>query len=508
MTPETIAKSPRELRGARLGPPLLASLALVTLLASTLPQQTVNWRESDVLMVGRNACRGVSTLLYPRIDHQGPEPRITGMELPLLNHLASGIACGAPGQVLAGRLLTLAFGVIGIFAWWAFIRRRLAPPAAWVALATLAFSPIYFFYSRVIQPDVPSLVAGLVALALMDWALPEGQPTRWGGYLASAAVLAVGGLVKVPVLVFGLPLLALLVERRWNSMRSATGSALWLLPLAYAAYAPVSLGAPLAWLRHARQLQERHGVRYFFLGEDLGALARSWVDPTFYWRIYGQSLFDSYAFPLVSALGCAALLLGWRRAPSVLRALVLAAVAFFFLAGESAAWHTSYGLIAVPAIAWSAGVGLEALTRLAPSLQRPLAVGLLLSSVVGYGYWRTRGWRTPRQSAESFALAKADLDRRAPRAPLLVVSDGDPKLFWYLDRRGESVPAAVLAARLAVPPWPAAIAIDVTRTSGADLDGARKALERLPFEAISRWPEVEVWVRPPAVTGPRHEEPN
>lgn len=96
MTPGTIAKSPRELRRARLGPPLRASLALVTLLASTLPQQTVNWRESDVLMVGRNACRGVSSLLYPRIDHQGPEPRITGMELPLLNHLASGIAPRGP----------------------------------------------------------------------------------------------------------------------------------------------------------------------------------------------------------------------------------------------------------------------------------------------------------------------------------------------------------------------------------------------------------------------------
>ncbi len=480
-------------RLARFGPPLVASLGLVLLLASTLSARTVNWREADVLMVGRNACRGVSTLFFPRIDHQGAEPRITGMELPLLNQAAASFACGGPGQVLAARLLNLALGVLGVFAWWSFIRRRLSPPGAWVALVTLTFSPIYFFYARTIQPDVPSLVAGLVALALMDLALPDARPTRWAVYVASAGAMAVGGLVKVPVLVFGLPLLVLLVERRWAEVREAAGARRWLLVSGYATYAPLALGAPMAWLQHARHLQEAYGVRYFFLGDGLASLAKSWVDPSFYWRIYGQSLFDSYAFPLVSALACAFLIVAWRRAPKVLRALAVATVAFFFLAGESAAWHTSYGLIAVPAIAWAAGAGFDLVQARAPALRGPLAVGVVVASVVGYGFWRTRGWRTPREAIESLDLAKALLDQHAPGAALFVVSDGDPKMFWYLDRRGEIVPPSVGRERLGPVPL-APVAIDVTRMRGADLETARAGLARLALVPLAQRVEVELWV--------------
>jgi hypothetical protein len=136
---------------------------------------------------------------------------------------------------------------------------------------------------------------------------------------------------------------------------------------------------------------------------------------------------------------------------------VVATVAFFFLAGESDAWHTSYGLIAVPAIAWAAGAGFALAQARVAALRGPLVVGVVLASVVGYGFGR-HGWRTPREAIESLDAAKALLDRIAPGAPLFVVSDGDPKMFWYLDRRGEIVPQTAVQERLGSMSPPPAVA--------------------------------------------------
>lgn len=145
---------------------------------------------------------------------------------------------------------------------------------------------------------------------------------------------------------------------------------------------------------------------YFYLGGTLPLLVSAWTDPSYYQRIYVQALFDIYASPLVSALGVGLLLFGWKRCPAAIRALAVAAILFFFLAGESAAWHDSYGATAVPALALGTGAAVDRLVpRVAPRW-RLAVLALLLVTLPAYGAWRTRKWGYPAGLTQDYARAR------------------------------------------------------------------------------------------------------
>jgi hypothetical protein len=463
--------------------------AVVLLLAPSLTDRMVNWRESDVLMVGRNFCRGNNPLWLPEINQAGDGPGITGMEFPLLNFIGGHLACGGAAQVFVSRLLILAFGLLGLFSLASLARRHLGVAGAWTAIVGYAFSPVVFLYARTNQPDIPSLSLGLLALELFDRSLPDNAPTRWPLYLGSAVAMALGALIKLPIITYGLPLVLWLYFRRGKAA---------LRPSAYWLYLPLSVLPPLAWYAYAKALQDRYGVHYFYLGTSFPALVASWLDPSFYKRIYVQRLFDSYACPLISALGVGFLIARWRQTPGWIRALAISAIVFFFLGGESAAWHTSYGLVAVPAVVLSAGAAVDALLARARSTVwlHVTAVGLVL--VAAFGLWRTRSWFSPSEASVPFEEAKQRLDGvSAADERMVVISDGDPKVLWYLDRKGW-----VLGADIAGQ-WfgeghkpPRMAAVDVTRLKTPQLrEAARTALTQSGYRPIFEHAQVELWTR-------------
>lgn len=458
----------------------------------SLTGQAVNWRESYVLMVGRDLCRGEGTLWLPRVDTVAEGPGTTGMEFPLLNRAASALSCGGPGQVIAARTLTLLLAVLGIgaVAWLAF--RELPPEAASVAVVAFAFSPLVLFYGRTIQPDVPALSLALISLALMEVSLSKDRPTRWGLYFLSAATMALGALVKLPVLVYGLPLLALLWSRRGRE--AIPDWRYWL-------YLPISLAPPAVWYWHARTLQQHYGLYDFALGASLPELLRTWTSGRFYRSIFVQQLFDIYAFPLVSALAVGSLIARWRGTPLWLRAMALSAVVCFFIAGSTAAWHFSYGLVAVPPLALAAAMGFQRLlTRVPGARGRAAILGAALVAAAAYGPWRTRKWFAAAAVVPPIDAMKAAVDPRlATDERVLVLSGGDPKLLWYLDRKGRVVGGNLGAWLGPTAPSPAAVVID---TGGARdwVPVARVALTTADYQPIFQHPAVEVWL--PASHGP------
>jgi hypothetical protein len=460
----------------------------IALLWPSLSIQSVNWRESDVLMVGRNLCRDEATLWLPRINQAGDGPGITGMEFPLLNQLGAAIACAGPQQVVAARVLSLFFGILAILCFAILAARHFRREGAYIALAGFAFSPIVFYYGRIVQPDIPSLAMALLALTLFDASVWPGRATQWLPYFGSAAAMALGALIKIPVLVYGLPMVALLWTRRGRE--AVRDWRYWL-------YLPIALAPPLVWYLHARALQDLYGVRYFFLGASAQSLLQSWVDPSFYKRIFLQRMFDSYACPLLSALALGYLALRWRRVPAWMRWMALSAVIFFFLGGESAAWHTCYGLIAVPPLALIAGSAAQDLLTRVPHWKWAV---LLLSCalVAGYGVWRTSHWFASTESSLPFQDAKRSLDSRlAQQDRILVISDGDPKLLWYLDRKGWLRNSNVIEWLKEIGDRrPPAVAIDRTRPRRPMQAG--DPLAAFGYSEIFRDEEtVEIWARGP-----------
>ena len=455
------------------------------LLIPTLADPMVNWRDADVLSVGRNFCRERAPLWLPRIDARGDQTGITGMEFPILNFVEGLLACHGLPQTQVARVLTLLVSCLGIASLLLLARDLLGVTAAAVATTAFAFSPLVLFYSRTTQPDVPSVALALCSLWLLSRSLAT-ESTGWGWYLLSALLMALGALIKLPAIVFGLPALALLYERRqWSAARK----------LGYWLYLPIATLPPLIWYWHARDLQERYGARYFFLGDSLHSLWAAWTRPGFYNRIFVQALFDSYAFPIVSAMAVLAYLLYWRKMPLWIRAMAIASVIFFFLAGDFAAIHTSYGMVAVPAIALGAGFGVDRF--LATRRYRTALLVSLIGCTCYYGWWRTRRWFAPKDAAVPYLQAATDLNRLTGSGErIAIVSDGDPKGLWFLDRRGWIVEPADTGNWVQLHPQIAVVGVDNNRLALAQSEQVARSLRTFGF--VERRPRVgfNLWVRP------------
>lgn len=459
--------------------------AYTLLLLPSLSSQSVNWREAYVLSVGRNLCRGEGTLWLPRVDTVAAGPGTTGMELPLLNLAAASLGCGGPAQVVAARALTLLLALAGIGALGLLAAREFRPSGAIVAIVAFAFSPLVLFYGRTIQPDIPALSLGLLSLALLDLSLPARASTRWSLYLLSALAMCVGVLIKLPVIVYGLPSLAMVWTRR--SYHAASDWRYWV-------YLPLSTFAPAIWYVHARILQARYGLYDFALGVPLSELARTWTTPEFYRSIFVQQLFDTYAYPLISVLAVGSLVLYWRIVPLWVRAMAVASVVFFFAAGHTAAWHFSYGLIAVPAVAFASTLGAQLLLDRLPGVWSRAVLAIAILCIADYGVWRARKWFATANEVLPIQELRAALDARLPAGQrVLVLSGGDPRLLWYLDRKGPVVGGDIS-------PWltrsenrPAAVAID-SSAARESANAGRSALAAAGYSPLFQSTTMEVWL--------------
>jgi MFS family permease len=455
------------------------------LLIPTLADPMVNWRDAVVLSVGRNFCRERAPLWLPRIDARGEQTGITGTEFPILNFVEGLLACRGLPQTPVARVLTLLVSCLGIASLLLLTRDLLGATSTAVATAAFAFSPIVLFYSRTTQPDVPSVALALCSLWVLSRSLAT-ESTRWGWYFLSALLMALAALIKLPAIVFGLPALALLYERRqWSAARK----------LGYWLYLPIATLPPLIWYWHARDLQERYGAPYIFLGDSPHSLWAAWTRPGFYNRIFVQALFDSYAFPIVSATAVLAYLLYWKKIPRWIRAMAIASVIFFFLAGDSAAHHTSYGMIAVPAIALGAAFGVDRF--LAAARYRTALLVSLIACTCYYGWWRTRRWFAAKDAAIPYLQAASDLNRlTGSEEQIAIVSDGDPKGLWFVDRRGWVVDPAETDNWVQLHPQIAVVGVDNNRLALAESEKVARSLRTFGF--VERRPRAafNLWVRP------------
>jgi hypothetical protein len=300
--------------------------------------------------------------------------------------------------------------------------------------------------------------------------------------------MALAILIKLPAIVFGLPVAMLVLGRR-----SWRGPARWQ----YLAYLPIAVLPGFLWYWHARHLQGQYGIHYYYLGPDIAQLVADWADPGFYRRIFLEQLFDVYAFPAISVLSLAALIGRGKRMPGWVLGMAIAALAYFFLAGGTAAYHYYYGLPAVPILCILAAAWTEELaSRWGPAVE--WGVTLVLVVMIGlYGPHRTRRWPPPPGAEKPYAAAKALLDSVAPAGRRVALfSVGDPTLLWLMDRKGWVAPEIdpVLWAGSKVD-LPSILLLDGKRL-GPELRGSlEEAFRRRGYFPLPSDPQVGIWTQ-------------
>jgi hypothetical protein len=164
-----------------------------------------SWRQITGLMVARNFIEVNANPLYPRVDLEGGEDQVIGMEFPLLNygHYLLSELFGYTHWY--GRLLNLLFSSIGIFYFSRLVAKLFNDKVALYTSLAMLFS-IFFSYSRKMMPDTFSVALALTALYHAHQYLKEQRSVALF-YFVALSLLALlskitAGLVLTPLALY------------------------------------------------------------------------------------------------------------------------------------------------------------------------------------------------------------------------------------------------------------------------------------------------------------------
>ncbi len=406
-----------------------------------------SWRQSSTAMIAGNFYRTNPNIFYPQVDWTGPGPGYQGREFQTVTYLAS-IGYRLFGQRdWIGRGVAIMFGLAGIIALYALVRRAWDEPRALASAWMLAVIPGAIFVDRSFLPD-PAMVAFMTAAV---WLWLCYLQTRTTGSLIGAGVLgALGGLTKIPGLIVGLPMLyAAVTMRGWRGLMrprellpALAGAALILLPVV----------AYYAWARHLALTYPPH----HFAGAgnwlwDLG-WARVLEHRFFLPGLANRATIWLWTMPVIVMLGAGLLLRPPRskreQGTPWLFHWWLVGGAVLFLAGGRELVNNPWNLqILNPAVAALAAhalvtaavfVGRHASARLSA-----LVIAAALAAVVFYARPRL-GWMYHPYAGPGRELGLALREVSEPGDLVVTIADAapDPVAIFYSERRGWVFPPA------------------------------------------------------------------
>jgi 4-amino-4-deoxy-L-arabinose transferase-like glycosyltransferase len=165
-----------------------------------------SWRQSDVAAIARNYLENGFHFGRPQIDWAGNAPGYVGTEFPILP-LAAALSYKITGvQEWVGRIQGVLFFAASLPFFFLLVRRVFGEVAAVWATFFHAFAPLSVVASRAFMPDVPSLSLALIGLyCLLVWVEENALPF----FIASAVLISLALLIKLPTAVIGVPLLYL-----------------------------------------------------------------------------------------------------------------------------------------------------------------------------------------------------------------------------------------------------------------------------------------------------------
>ncbi|MBF0352668.1 MAG: glycosyltransferase family 39 protein [SAR324 cluster bacterium] len=242
--------------------------------AATIKYMTMDWKY----------------LLYPTVDvyvAPGYESRVYAQEFPLY-HIPATLLNQWTGHLEASaRIVTIAFGMLGLWGWFLLSRKTAGDTVAWWTTLFWGFSPLNWFYQRAVMGDT-SMVTGMIWGLYFFYLWLEQQQKK---YLFYALLWTMAtGLFKPFGLVIGVSYLALIVLRKnyWCFRR-------WeIYVVALLAWLPT-----LLWIAHALTLES--GISEFADVNNMNQIRHPelLLQWEFYSTLIGPRLLDSLLTPWI-----------------------------------------------------------------------------------------------------------------------------------------------------------------------------------------------------------------
>ena len=197
-----------------------------------------NWRQSQTMWNVRNFVRYDNDIYNPRTsEFNGSNDNLLRLEFPVMQWGIAQVARITGNEVMTARILVWIIGAVGLVGFFLLLRTMGFSP--WLAVAgtvLLQFSPLFYFYTVSIIPDVLALTA---AIWYMYWMFCFFRDERWWQAAAGAAALSLATLAKLPYAMFGIVGLVYVLTymiRGGRLQMKPIGAGLLHLVLLYPAY--------------------------------------------------------------------------------------------------------------------------------------------------------------------------------------------------------------------------------------------------------------------------------
>ncbi len=371
------------------------------------------WRESDTAVVAYNYFQHDLPFFSPATNELQSMETGIGIEFPIYCWLV------AQGYELAGfthvipHLLTLLFGILGLFAFYRLLKMLSISSIAVFGTAALAFAPVYFYYAYKIVPDM--MMMGLMLTAMWLYVLFLND-RRWWQLLLSGLLLGLGATLKPFPLAMFLPLL-------WLSYRQTEHRKKNLA--AFGLFAILAILPPLTWVLTTGWLVTRTGhVGWFYEYVFTEGFVR-----TFFLR-WTWELFIGWMLVIPFAIGVYAAVR--KRVNPFFPILLLAGVIVIMLMAVNSRSHDYYSLVLTPGLACFTAVGLTFMWRY--RWCRVLALILLIAAPIG-AFARIKHRF---DSNSPYDAIRQDVDSAIPKNAQVVVNDNNRGAvrLYQLNREG------------------------------------------------------------------------
>jgi hypothetical protein len=392
------------------------------------------WRQTDTASIARNFVREDNNLLHPRVHWRGDTAGEVECEFPLYPWTVAQLESRFGESPRWGRLPAILSALLAVLGIRNLGNRWFGPNAGWIAAVFLSVSPLAVYFGRVPMGDVTMMAAQIWALVWFDDFLASGR-SRY--LFAGSLMAALAGLLKLPALHVGLPLLGLLILRQGG--RGFRDLRIWVA-------AALVLGLNAAWYAHAHQWSQASGLSFgiWHFGTDKVGRFDLLMTPDFYRRVFLSTLFQrvfTWAGTGAVLLGMALMTRGTGR--NVVLYWLGSLAVFAAVCAAALVPHSYYLMPFVPVGALMMGVaGAATLDSHRRVWIRGLA-GVLIVGALGMSIAELTKLYSEEDPEIGILLASEHVrDRTLGSQSILVMDRGGPEAFYYADRHGWKVRGA------------------------------------------------------------------
>ena len=397
------------------------------------PVDEHSWRQTDTAGVSRNFTNESANILFPRVDGRGQFTGITGMEFPIYNYTTSLTDRALGFAYWHGRAVTLLAGMAGLVFFYLLMLLRYSKRIANYGIAIMALSPLYFYFSRNIQPDILMVSLSVASLYLAQM---YTKKARINILILLLATFSLAVLVKIPAAFILIPMVYILWPKR-NEL---------LKPIPLISLVVIVILPNIAWYIHSDQLSKDYGLGQYYYGElGLSLVIQHLMMPSFWRRIFISNTLLKTTSALFALSGLYGLFITLRKRDYLPFLYCLAISLFLVLFANKSYYHNYYSLPIVPALAMLSAVGIDSMqAKINKKIFIPLIATFFVFGIIILGFSTMKLYKPQ----DPYILELKSLSDKYISPGSLIITDngGSPAMLYFADRKGWDPPDSAITA--------------------------------------------------------------